>query len=237
MKASILIAARNRAEQLRISLQSIHAQRYEGVEVCVIDDSSSDDTQTVIREAREWGHWVLRDCMYEREGGYLRNPSKVWNRGHAFANSPVVIEQGAEVVHLTDCVTPLLNLCRTGQVAIARCYNGTVRDMARLKATVDTNAFIFPPDVVARVPRTDGSRWKVPRDPQCGVDVYTGSERQAPFMFLGAITQEDFHRVGKYDENRQTGNDQGLAETLIKHGIAFAFSGEAIAFHLKHGKT
>lgn len=232
-KASIVIATRNRAPQLRFALESIRLKNYRDVEVVVVDDASTEETAEVLRE---YGKLVCTHRI-ERPGGYRRNPSSVFNVGHLLAKTDIVIEQGGEVCHLTDGVNPLLEVCRPGIVALARVYHGTVAEMKLLEKDIGDGKYIFPENVEPKAVRTTGEHWAVPRIGSHQIYLYTGKERPAPFLFLGAIHQNDFNAIGGYDENRSNKNDEDLANRLLAKGVKFCFVGKAVAFHLKHGKT
>ena len=236
MRATILIATRNRAEQLRYTLTSLQDRAYDDVEIVVVDDDSDDNTQAVLASHKDMvrSHWMAR---VERRAGYRRNPSRVLNLGHSLAASDVVIEQGGEVCHLTDCVTPLVAACRPGVVALARVHNGTPEDMGRVIKEIAQGAYKFPMDVEPDTYQTNGDRWRVPIVGNSKTQLYCGVERQAPFIFLGAIHREDFSAVSGYDESIKVNNDGDMADRLIARGVRFQFIGNAVGFHLKHDKS
>lgn len=231
-KASIVIATRNRAPQLRLALESIRLKNYRDVEVVVVDDASTKETAEVLRE---YGKLVCAHRI-ERPGGYRRNPGAVLNVGHLLAKTNVVIEQGGEVCHLTDCVGPLVKICRPGVVALARVYNGSLDKMALLVKDIKKGKYKFPKDAEIDITKTCGDDLAIPRL-EHGIQLYCGMERPAPFLFLGAIHRTDFDAVGGYDEKRSDRNDEDLANRLLANGVRFCFVGNAVAFHLKHGKT
>jgi glycosyltransferase involved in cell wall biosynthesis len=230
-RATLLIAARNRAKQFSVALPTIRQQAYEDVDILVVDDGSTDDTQNIIQDNLD----MLRVHRIERRGGYRRNPGGVWNVGHGMATSEIAIEQGAEVCHLSDCVSPLVSICRPGVVALARVFHGHDADYARALDLAPTGALALNDDYEPSRVFTCGDRWLVP-DVR-GIPVYCGRERAVPFLFLGAIHQEDFRDIGGYDESIPGRNDEDLANRLLKRGVRFVFSGRAVAFHLAHGKS
>jgi len=232
-QASIIIASRNRGPQLCLSLPILKSRHYWNVEIILVDDASSDNTNAVLAE----NEGLLKVHRLERRGTYRKNPAFVLNHAHMLARHDIVIEQGGEVCHLTDCVTPLLELCRPGIVAMARVYNGTHLEMASIMNAINNDSYKYVDDYCPETVQTDGTHWKVKKDTQFGVDIFCGKERPAPFIFCGAIHKQDFDLVGGYDENIPCNNDGDLAERLQNNGVKFVFSGKAIAFHLKHDKT
>jgi hypothetical protein len=230
MKASILIVTRNRGKQLRATLASIRRQAYQDVEIVVVDDASSDETRRVIAEQQLDG-MALVTYRLERSGGSASNPAHVLNIGHRACAGAVVIEQGGDVCHLTDCVGPLLDACVPGTVALARVYHGTAEEMRLVEQEIADDGFSFGDDLAPDTVRTCGSDWAVPRVGRNRVRLYCGRERPAPFLLLGAIRKEDFAAVGGYDPARLVGNDEDLANRLIAKGVKFRFVGRAVAFH------
>jgi len=233
MRSTILIATRNRAVQLKYALESIRLKHYRDVEVLVVDDASTEETTEVLRDYAK----LVRVSRIERPGGYRRNPSAVLNVGHLVAKTDIVIEQGAEVCHLTDCVTPLLKVCQPGVVALARVHSGSVEQMKSVREEIITAHYDFPDDFKPDKCETVGTKLKGPIVGRSRTVLYCGRERPVPFLFLGAIHQEDFAAAGRYNEKIAKGNDEDLANRLQAQGVRFCFVGRAVAFHLKHGKT
>jgi GT2 family glycosyltransferase len=234
---TLLIATRNRADQLRPCLESLRQYPAGLMRVMVVDDGSTDDTGRVLRQVNGLVHQVV---ALKRTGGYRKNPGPVWNIGHRMTDSLVVFEQGGEVVHLTDCVRPLLALCRPGVVALARVHNGRPEEMARVRSDIAAGSYRFPPDYEiadTSAIRTDAGRWLAVKMGTGRGELYCGVERPVPFLFLGAIHREDFEAVGGYDEKLSGRNDEDLANRLIARGTRFVWSGRAVAFHLNHGKS
>jgi GT2 family glycosyltransferase len=233
MTLGLLIATRNRAAQLAYGLQSIYERNYEIDKMLIIDDGSKDNTRDIVKRFGP----EFEYCRIERDGGFRHNPAVVLNIGHKSIDMDITIEQGGEVCHLTDCVTPLVEACRPGIMALATVFNGTPEEMRLLKADIDEGNYQFAPDIIVSHPRTNGDTWAVPKLTRHNIQLYCGFERQAPFMFCGAIHKEDFEKVGGYDETLKSNNDGDLADRLITKGVKFCFVGRAVAFHLQHGKS
>ena len=235
---TIVVATRNREEQLVHGLRSL--ERYRDQNVFVVDDGSVDRTQSILST---YPQFVNR--RIERDGPYRKNPGPVFNIGHQEAwnewpDDEIHLEQGGEVCHLVDCVTPLVEACEPGVVAIATCYNGPVDEMLRMAGILSRGDYPYAEnDVVQAKPATDGNRVRVAMVSIGGFrfQQYTGRHRQMPFMFLGAIHRKDWMGAGGYDETIRVGNDQDLAERLIMQGVRFRFVERAVAWHLSHGKS
>lgn len=228
MRASILIATRNRLAQLRHGLRSIVGMGYPDVEIIVVDDGSTDGTREHCLGLGD----AIKYHRIERAGRYRKNPSDVLNFGHAMCQSDVVIEQGGEVVHVNDCVTPLVDACQHGRVALARVFNGTGADLPAVQMMESMTPDVEPDPADVQV---FAGRWKVPK--VGGVDLFCGLERQVPFLFLGAIHKMDFDEAGGYNPSVTDGNDTNLARSLLANGVRFRWLGSAVALHLSHGKS
>ena len=237
MKTTVMIATRNRAAQLELTLESfarLYLQsKFSGVRFLVVDDGSTDETPDLLKEFGS----LIEVHRIEREGGYRKNPSAVLNLGHRLADSDIVIEQGAEVVHLTDCITPLVEACRPGVIALARVFNGDVARMEAERYFIKGDCYHFPDDVMPDRVQTNGDLHQVPESGMPPAQIYCGAERQAPFQFLGATHRHDFDAIGGYDEQRSRRNDEDYANRMQARGVRFNFLGRAIGFHLRHGKS
>jgi GT2 family glycosyltransferase len=204
---------------------------YEKELIQIVDDSSTDNTKQVIEN---YG-FSDRTHIIERNDGYKLNPSHTWNVGHSLCTSDVIVEQGGEVCHLNDCVTPLSESCVPGTVVLARVYAGPPSDMQRIKNMMEDGTYQYPEDITAGDYITEAGTWRAARS--YGIDLYCGKERQVPFLFLGAIHRLDFEKVGGYNESLRDRNDTDLANRLHAVGVKFKFLGNAIAFHLQHNKS
>ena len=232
MTSTLLIIGRNRREQFRFTLDSIKGKKYQDIQAIYVDDSSTDNIPQITDPESDW---LRYECLH-RPGGYRENPSWAINCGHRFVSTDICIEQSAEVCHLTDCVTPLVNICRPSVVAIARVFCGSVGDYAIAAQRVADGVLHAVPDYEPEhIESTDGRI--NPPVVEDGFELFTGQSRPMPFFFMGAIHRSDFEAVGGYNENLPNRNDQDLADRLIARGTRFVFSGSALAFHLHHGKT
>lgn len=233
-KATLLIVTRNRAPQLSLALKSIETQNYQDISVVVVDDASQDETPRVLRDFSKLHPQIHR---IERRGGYRQNPGPVLNVGHLLAKTDIVIEQCGEVCHLTDCVEPLIGACRPGRVVLGRVYSGSTDQMESLQKEIENGDYVFREDFKLDVCSNRPGALKIPYLGKDSIALYCGLERPAPLLFLAAIHKKDFGAVKGYNEKLSRAADDDLANRLQNRGVHFYFSGRAIGFHLKHGKS
>ena len=230
---SLLIATRNRAEQLRRGLESIRPYRAVPDEIILIDDSSTDGTGELLAQNADW----ISTYRIDRNGEFRANPSAVWNYAHKLSRGEICIEQGGEVCHLTNCITLLVESCKPGVVVLARVHHGTPKEMKRLAQIMASGQYEFPEDFTPAAIQFNADHIPVPYVGAHQTRLYCGMERPVPFLFLGAIHRQDFERVGGYDVTIERNNDGDLARRLWATGVRFRFSGRAVVFHLEHGKS
>jgi len=117
VKCSIVLATRNKAEQLDITLASIRKQKVPfDYELIVVDDGSTDNTKEIC------DRW---DVQYYYISNYkYRNPSKARNKGYKKATGEIIIAQSDDVVHVRpDTIETLVKNLRVGEFLIAEVHN------------------------------------------------------------------------------------------------------------------
>lgn len=86
-RVSVVVPTRNRAESLRQLLEALSAQVYpsDRLEVIVVDNSSSDNTEEIVREAESWGLFPVHYLRKENDG-----PAASRNRGAELASGEIL---------------------------------------------------------------------------------------------------------------------------------------------------
>lgn len=122
IRCSIVMATRNKADALAVTLESIRAQTVPfPLEVIVVDDGSTDNTAEVCRR-HGVQYYYLKNPRY-------RNPSKARNVGYRAARGDVILAQSDEVVHVTPQAIEFLTCnLRPGEVLLAEVDNYRYRD-------------------------------------------------------------------------------------------------------------
>jgi hypothetical protein len=242
---SICISTRNRAPLLAQTLESIEAKHYGDTEVVVLDDSSTDGT-TELLSRKPW----VRAARIERDGGYRNDPASVFNQLMAMATGEILIQQSAEVVHLTPVARQLAEASEPGVVVFPTVLNGRADQLHRVAAAVAQGWMAVPDEwsgngvgwIDPEQVRPDGGAG-VASPPVAAIvggeriEIYTGAARAVPFFFAGAIQRDDWLRTGGYPENVEHGaSDLHLAFRMVALGLRFRFLGGAIAYHVSHDK-
>lgn len=122
MRASIVIATRNKRVILDRVLRSIVLQSAPDVEVIVVDDGSTDCTGEMVG--------CFLGVKYIRlENESYRNPCFARNAGYRAARGEIIIAQSDDVVHETpDAIERLISELETGRFCIATVWNTDGRD-------------------------------------------------------------------------------------------------------------
>lgn len=118
IKASIVMATRNKAEFLPRTIESIERQDPGfNFEVIVVDDGSSDGTYDFCIDRLIVRYRRLQNDTY-------RNPSVARNVGYRMARGDVIIAQSDEVIHETpDTIRRLVDDLHQGEFLLATVYN------------------------------------------------------------------------------------------------------------------
>jgi hypothetical protein len=244
--ASILIPTRNRWRLLEMTLRSIEAQRYAETEVVVLDDASTDETRWMLAD-----YPGVRSERIERAGGYRADTGELFNQLMAMGRGDVLIQQSAEVVHLTPLARQLLEACEPGAAAFATVLAGGEQQLLAVEQAVaagwNAGECLYQPPYLGVIDpegrRPDGGEGTVapPVAIEVGrqaVEVYSGRARPAPLFFAGAITHADWLRTGGYPEGNPHGaSDLHLAIRMMRLGMFFKFLGGAVGFHIAHDKS
>lgn len=104
---SIIVPCYNHAEYLRKRLDTIYNQTYTNYEVILLDDQSTDGSQSIIREYAEKYPDNTRVCLNEKNGG---RPFLQWKKGMDMSNGDLVwiaeSDDWCELNYLEEMIKP-----------------------------------------------------------------------------------------------------------------------------------
>jgi len=225
---SVCMNTRNRRYQLEIALPSVLAQ--EPAEVVIVDDGSTDGTEEMIR--RDFPTVIYHRLM---DTGYHKNPAESLNIATDASSQPVIIQQNAELMSVNHCFSLLLDALQPRRPTLARIFNvglGQAEDVPPW-GTPERATY-----AAARHGQTwyDVAPYDLVQRQEVGSEVYCGHERRRPLFFLGAMTRELWEEIGGYNEDIEKGTDQEFADRLRGAGVSCLGLGDAIGFHIQHGR-
>ena len=225
---SVCMNTRNRRYQLEVALPSVMAQ--DPAEVVIVDDGSTDGTEEMIR--RDFPTVIYHRLM---DTGYHKNPAESLNIATDASSQPVIIQQNAELMSVNHCFSLLLDALQPRRPTLARIFN------VGLGQAEDVPPWGTPERATCAAAR-HGQTWYdvAPYDlvqrQEVGSEVYCGHERRRPLFFLGAMTRELWEEIGGYNEDIEKGTDQEFADRLRGAGVSCLGLGDAIGFHIQHGR-
>lgn len=210
MKASICIAAHDKPDYLRRTLESIYRQQVvwdaSQVEVIVADDRSPDD-----EICRVCAAYPVKYLRLDGGRGYC-NPSRARNATYRAARGEIIIAQSDDTLQIAEnCIERLVEELRPRHFLIASVFNADF-DGNRVPSNLENPT--YPPLIN-----------------------YTGPLNPRPFFFLGSLWRKDLYAVGGNDEEfvAPGREDQWFADCLM-HGLRLkpVFSPDIVGHHLQH---
>lgn len=144
--ASVVICTRNQAPRLRLILRALSVQTIPPHEVIVVDDASTDETATVITEARNF----IRTC----EVKHVRNEQQQWspgarNEGARQATGDFLVFLDGDALATRDHLKHHLELqsSRGPVVAVGPLWHTTKTEYLRNPSTGERFNVAIPPQV------------------------------------------------------------------------------------------
>lgn len=235
---SVVVATYNRSDYLRINLDCLSKQDYQGEwQIIVADDGSTDHTPDVISEARSAGTgWEISHCWHEHQN-YRR--AFILNEGSRQATGDMLIFLDS------DCIpTPNLLSTYAAHFAPDSFYLGGVyyfnrqvsetvlRDFGSFSQRELWDRAAQPRNLKKGSARRNFKRYWKSR-------LYLALHIRRPKIWGGncAVNHDVFKRINGYDENYAGYNksDSDLRNRLAKGGYrAVPLHTKARAYHLYH---
>ena len=124
IKCSIVMPTYNKGAALDRTLNSIFSQFHDFcVEVIVVDDGSTDETQSICRKYYEAETGMTGLVYFYLDRPYYTNPAKARNIGYSLAQGDIIISQSSEVEHVGNCIVPLVENLTPNKFLIATVLN------------------------------------------------------------------------------------------------------------------
>ncbi len=232
---SVVIPSYNRCEMLRLTLDSLVAQRFPaaGFEVIVADDGSSDQTA----EVAAWysGRLRLRYC-HQEDQGYRAAAAR--NAGARLATAPVLAFLDTGTLAGPGFVSGHLAAHAGGALTAVMGYCYGYRPLDDMTWLTESLAALGPEQTVQRF-GSDPRFTDVRHDDFAALGFDLGA-LVAPWLLFwsmnSSVSAAAFWRAGGFDEDYRTwgGEDTELGYRLHRDGARFGVSRDAWAIELPH---
>ncbi len=237
---SVIIPTYNRMTLLRYTLESLTQQslQRDEFEVLVVDDGSSDDTQSLVDEFSQ--RLNLRYFFQPDEGWRV---AKARNVGITQAQADICVFIDSGVLLHSDCLAAHVASLKAAQAPTAvcgyvYCFNIDNAEAEEMRRGIDAT----DPDATIAVLERE-RRWLDLREEfyqKYGDDF---NYLPAPWVVYWTCNvsarTEDLRSVGMFDENFKSwgGEDLDLAYRLHRGGTHFILDRQARAIHFPHHKV
>jgi len=122
MKISIIIGYYNRKKQLLYTLKTINDSLYKNIEIIIIDDCSDNPEDILSNNDFEIFNIDIKLITIKKEEKTWINPCVGYNKGISQATGDIIILQNAEVCHIGDCISYVINNLRPNDWLTFNCY-------------------------------------------------------------------------------------------------------------------
>ena len=122
MKISIIIGYYNRKKQLFHTIKTISESLYKNIEIIIVDDCS--DNPEDILDINEFMHFNMdiKLIIIKKEEKTWINPCIGYNKGILKSTGDIIILQNAEVCHIGDALSYVINNLRSNDWLTFNCY-------------------------------------------------------------------------------------------------------------------
>ena len=122
MKISIIIGYYNRKKQLLYTLKTINNSSYKNIEIIIVDDCSDNPTDILNNSDFENLNMNIKLISIKKHEKTWINPCIGYNRGILESTGDIIILQNAEVCHIGDCITYVINNLNKNNWLTFNCY-------------------------------------------------------------------------------------------------------------------
>jgi glycosyltransferase involved in cell wall biosynthesis len=207
-KISIVMAYKNRLNQLKITLETIALTRFKNFEIIIVDDGSDVDKRSSLL-SNDYDMDIKNVYLKNRKG---INPCVVFNVGFSLVSGDVILIQNPECFHVGDVISYASRKCGKNRYITFPCYSIN-------KEMTEKNYNCSVPEILDNIyplhekrnGKTDGKGW------------YNHvNYRPTYFHFCAAIDREDLISLGGFDERYAEGiafDDREFIERIKWKGI------------------
>jgi len=248
MKVSIIIGYYNRKKQLFYTLKTINNSLYKNIEIIIIDDCSDNPEDILSNNDFEIFNMDIKLISIKKEEKTWVNPCVGYNKGISISTGDIIILQNAEVCHIGDCISYVINNLRQNDWLTFNCYGlNNFKD----------NEYIYREDNNKNIYNYINKIWKdndyilKPGGNAVFIDKVGGWLSHflyhfTAYHYFGAIFKSDlFNKMnGGFDLDYSNGicfDDNDFVKRLIYNNIQFTtntFSdSEPFVIHLYHEKA
>ena len=122
MKVSIIIGYYNRKKQLFHTLKTINDSSYKNIEIIIVDDCSDNPDDILNNSYLENLNMNIKLISIKKEEKTWINPCIGYNKGISEATGDIIILQNAEVCHIGDCISYVINNLKLNDWLTFNCY-------------------------------------------------------------------------------------------------------------------
>lgn len=122
MKISIIIGYYNRKKQLLYTLKTINESLYKNIEIIIIDDCSDNIEDILYESDFKIFNMEIKLISIKKEEKTWINPCVGYNKGISQSTGDIIILQNAEVCHIGDCISYVVNNLKTNDWLTFNCY-------------------------------------------------------------------------------------------------------------------
>jgi len=122
MKISIIIGYYNRKKQLFYTLKTINNSLYKNIEIIIIDDCSNNPEDILSNNDFEIFNMNIKLISIKKEEKTWINPCIGYNKGISISTGDIIILQNAEVCHIGDTLSYVVNNLKPNDWLTFNCY-------------------------------------------------------------------------------------------------------------------
>jgi glycosyltransferase involved in cell wall biosynthesis len=190
---SVIVPTYNRAGIIRETIENIFEQTYTNIELIIVDDGSTDDTQRILRSYGQRIQWIAQNNA---------GPAAARNRGLQLARGEIIAFQDSDDAwHPTKIERQVSLLQRAGESAVCCICNSFVHSYGTVKLSFD-RAPLNPP--------IEEGIWLNPAE--------MFATRFVLFNQAAAIRRNVLERIGGFDESLRLLEDLDLALRVSLEG-------------------